>query len=94
MSIYPRAVHVAGVWHQRVQGFNTDESPSAMDALTSLGVNVVLGERVVTWPEDPEHLNGKTKILTTSKGRTFHADLVVSPLAPSFPPSHASVTAL
>jgi len=43
---------------------------------------VVLGERVMTWPEDPEHLNGKTKILTTDKGREFHADLVVRTLYP------------
>jgi len=43
---------------------------------------VVLGERVMTWPEDPEHLNGKTKILTTDKGREFRADLVVRPLCP------------
>jgi hypothetical protein len=48
-----------------------------MDTLQKLGVNVVLGERVMTWPEDPEHLNGKTKILTTDKGREFHADLIV-----------------
>jgi len=43
---------------------------------------VVLGERVMTWPEDPEHLNGKTKILTTDKGREFRADLVVRPPHP------------
>jgi len=49
-----------------------------MTALEKLGVNVVLGERVMTWPEDPEHMNGKDKILTTDKGREFHADLVVS----------------
>ena len=48
-----------------------------MDALQSLGVEVVLGERVMVWPEDPEHLNGKTKTLVTDKGREFHADLVV-----------------
>jgi hypothetical protein len=50
-----------------------------MTTLEKLGVNVVLGERVMTWPEDPEHMNGKDKILTTDKGREFHADLVVSP---------------
>jgi hypothetical protein len=49
-----------------------------MTTLQKLGVNVVLGERVMTWPEDPEHLNEKTKVLTTDKGREFHADLVVS----------------
>ena len=48
-----------------------------MDTLNKLGVNVVLGERVMTWPEDPEHLNGNTKVLTTDKGREFHADLIV-----------------
>lgn len=49
-----------------------------MDALTNLGVEVVLGERVKVWPEDPEHLNGKPKTIITDKGREFHADLVVS----------------
>jgi len=51
-----------------------------MTTLENLGVHVVLGERVMTWPEDPEHMNGKDKILTTDKGREFHADLVVSHL--------------
>lgn len=49
-----------------------------MAALDRLGVNVVLGERVTTWPEDPEHLNGKDKVVQTNHGKVFHADLVVS----------------
>lgn len=43
-----------------------------------MGVEVVLGERVVTWPDEPEPLDGKTKYVTTDKGRTFEADIVVS----------------
>lgn len=42
-----------------------------------MGVEVVLGERVVTWPDEPETLDGKTKYVTTDKGRTFEADIVV-----------------
>ncbi|OCF55817.1 hypothetical protein L486_06570 [Kwoniella mangroviensis CBS 10435] len=45
--------------------------------LKKLGVEVVLGERVMTWPKDPELLDGKKKIVTTDHGRTFEADLVL-----------------
>jgi hypothetical protein len=48
-----------------------------MEGLKRLKVEVVLGERVTTWPEDPEHLNGKEKVVRTNHGREFHADLVV-----------------
>ncbi|WVQ98865.1 hypothetical protein IAU59_005996 [Kwoniella sp. CBS 9459] len=66
-----------------------------MEGLKKLGVDVVLGERVMTWPEHPELLDGKKKIVTTDHGRTFEADLVLpctgqkphvallAPLAPS-----------
>jgi NAD(P)H-nitrite reductase large subunit len=47
-----------------------------VEGLDRLGVNVVLGERVVTWPNEPEHL-GRPKILRTDKGRQFEADLVL-----------------
>ncbi|WWC89738.1 uncharacterized protein L201_004663 [Kwoniella dendrophila CBS 6074] len=48
-----------------------------IEELKKLGVEVVLGERVMTWPKDPEILNGKKKIVTTDHGRTFEADLVL-----------------
>ena len=48
-----------------------------VDALQKLGVDVVLGERVVTWPQDPESLDGQMKVLRTDNGRQFEADLVV-----------------
>ncbi|OCF36465.1 hypothetical protein I317_04720 [Kwoniella heveanensis CBS 569] len=66
-----------------------------IDGLKKLGVEVVLGERVMTWPEHPELLDGKKKVVTTDHGRTFEADLVLpctgqkphvallAPLAPS-----------
>ncbi|GFZ45687.1 hypothetical protein JCM24511_03416 [Saitozyma sp. JCM 24511] len=47
-----------------------------VEGLDRLGVNVVLGERIVTWPNEPEHL-GRPKILRTDKGRQFEADLVL-----------------
>lgn len=31
----------------------------------------------MTWPEEPENLDGKVKFLRTDKGRQFEADLVV-----------------
>lgn len=49
-----------------------------MESLNKLGVNVVLGERVVTWPDNPGNLDGEPKITTTDKGRTFTADLVLA----------------
>ncbi|OWZ57378.1 oxidoreductase [Cryptococcus neoformans c45] len=48
-----------------------------IEALTKMGVEVVLGERVVTWPDEPETLDGKTKYVTTDKSRTFEADIVL-----------------
>ncbi|TYJ56630.1 hypothetical protein B9479_002722 [Cryptococcus floricola] len=48
-----------------------------VEHLAKLGVEVVLGERVMTWPDEPEILDGKPKIVTTDKGRTFEADLVL-----------------
>jgi len=48
-----------------------------MERLHELGVDLVLGERVVTWPDEPEKLDGKVKVLRTDKGRQFEADLIV-----------------
>ncbi|WVR05319.1 hypothetical protein IAU60_002333 [Kwoniella sp. DSM 27419] len=48
-----------------------------IEGLKKLGVEVVLGERVMTWPKDPEVLDGKKKIVMTDHGRTFEADLVL-----------------
>ncbi|WWC60923.1 uncharacterized protein I303_103499 [Kwoniella dejecticola CBS 10117] len=50
---------------------------SLIEELKKLGVEVVLGERVMTWPKDPEVLDGKKKIVTTDHGRTFEADIVL-----------------
>jgi len=49
-----------------------------MKGLKKLDVNVVLGERVTEWPDEPEKLNGKIKRVVTDKGSVFEADLVVS----------------
>ena len=49
-----------------------------MKGLNKLGVNVVLGERVVEWPDSPERLDGRIKKVVTDKGSEFEADLVVS----------------
>ncbi|WWD16049.1 hypothetical protein CI109_100474 [Kwoniella shandongensis] len=49
-----------------------------LESFQKLGVEVVLGERVMSWPEEMEELNGKTKIVTTDKGRIFEADLVLA----------------
>lgn len=45
--------------------------------LEKLGVEVVLGERVTTWPEEPERLDGRTKVVRTDKGGVYEADLVL-----------------
>ncbi|ORY24986.1 hypothetical protein BCR39DRAFT_545485 [Naematelia encephala] len=50
---------------------------AVMEALNKLKINVVLGERVVTWPQEPEHIDGKLKVLRTDKGRQFEAELVL-----------------
>ncbi|ORX40015.1 hypothetical protein BD324DRAFT_615943 [Kockovaella imperatae] len=48
-----------------------------VERLATLGVNVVLGERVMTAPDHAEHYDGKVKHLLTDKGRQFDADLVL-----------------
>lgn len=48
-----------------------------MENLKSLGVETILGERVLTWPENPECLDGEEKLVTTDKGRQFTADIVL-----------------
>ena len=48
-----------------------------MENLKRLGVETVLGERVLTWPTNPECLDGEEKLVTTDKGRTFTADIVL-----------------
>lgn len=50
---------------------------SVVKGLKKLGVNVVLGERVMEWPTDPEKLDGNPKIVVTDKGTKFTADLVL-----------------
>jgi phytoene dehydrogenase-like protein len=55
-----------------------------MKGLKKLDVNVVLGERVTEWPDEPERLNGKTKRVVTDKGSVFEADLVVSCCDPAY----------
>lgn len=42
-----------------------------------LGVNVVLGERVMEWPTNPGVVDGTTKTVTTNKGSKLTADLVL-----------------
>lgn len=49
-----------------------------IEGLKKQDVEVVLGDRVVTWPREPEDLDGHVKILTTDKGKQFEADIVVS----------------
>ncbi|KAL7424159.1 hypothetical protein Q5752_001745 [Cryptotrichosporon argae] len=48
-----------------------------LKGLHDVGVEVVLGERVVTWPDEPEILDGRVKVVRTDKGREFEADLVL-----------------
>lgn len=50
---------------------------SVIKGLKKLNVNLVLGERVVEWPIDPEKLDGKVKKVVTDKGSVYEADLVV-----------------
>jgi NADH dehydrogenase FAD-containing subunit len=48
-----------------------------MESLKQLGIQTVLGERVMTWPEHPEILDGKLKTLVTSTGRKLTAEMVL-----------------
>lgn len=48
-----------------------------LESLEKLGVNVILGERVMQWPEHPEILDGTPKTLITSSGRTLSAEMVL-----------------
>ena len=50
---------------------------SVMESLKQLGIRTVLGERVVSWPESPEILDGKLKTLVTSTGRELTAEMVL-----------------
>lgn len=42
-----------------------------------LGIKVVLGERVMEWPENPNVVDGTPKTVTTNKGTKLSADLVL-----------------
>ncbi|BEI87773.1 uncharacterized protein CcaverHIS019_0104910 [Cutaneotrichosporon cavernicola] len=48
---------------------------AAINGLEALGVRVVLGQRVVHWPAS--NAEGVEKVVTTDKGETFIADLVL-----------------
>jgi len=48
-----------------------------MESLTQLGIRTVLGERVMSWPEHPETLDGNLKTLVTSTGRELTAEMVL-----------------
>lgn len=48
-----------------------------LENLKRLGVNVILGERVMQWPEHPEILDGNLKTLVTSTGRQLTAEMVL-----------------
>jgi len=48
-----------------------------MESLKQLGIQTILGERVMTWPENPEILDGKVKTLVTSTGRALTAEMVL-----------------
>jgi len=78
MPLYPVEVHIAGQWPLIYRSSKLITARTVMDSLNKLGVEYVLGERVMTWPDDPEHLDGQVKILRTDKGRQFEADIVVS----------------
>lgn len=43
----------------------------------ALGVRLILGERVLKWPENPQVVDGKTKVVKTSKGTEIAGDLVL-----------------
>lgn len=48
-----------------------------MKSLNRLGVNVILGERVMKWPDHPEVLDGRLKTLVTSAGRELTAEMIL-----------------
>lgn len=80
LPIYPIKLHVTGrlLFSIPFLLWLSADKNAVMEALTKMGVDVVLGERVMTWPDEPEVLDGKTKYVTTDKGRTFEADIVVN----------------
>jgi NADH dehydrogenase FAD-containing subunit len=50
---------------------------SVMESLNNLGVNVILGERVMKWPDHPEVLDRRLKTLVTSAGRELTAEMIL-----------------
>lgn len=46
--------------------------------LQRVGVDLILGERVTSWPADPLVLDGRDKTITTETGRTVTADIVLA----------------
>lgn len=53
------------------------DSTVVLQSLEKLGVNIILGERVMQWPEHPEILDGELKTLVTSTGRRISAEMVL-----------------
>lgn len=47
-----------------------------------LGINYSLGDRVLTWPENPGFVDGKTKTVVTEKGATYEGDIVLACTGP------------
>lgn len=47
-----------------------------------LGINYSLGDRVLTWPENPGFVDGKTKTVVTEKGKTYEGDIVLACTGP------------
>lgn len=48
-----------------------------IDKMAKLDIDVVLGDRVISWPDDPEVFDGRIKTIRTQGSRSFAADLIL-----------------
>jgi NADH dehydrogenase FAD-containing subunit len=74
MPLYPIEMHNGS---ECIRLFCFPRLIPVMKSLQQLGVIVVLGERVMTWPEHPEILDGNLKTLVTSAGRQLTAEMIL-----------------
>lgn len=73
------------VLHSREQllpVYHSEAHDVVIQRFKELGVKYALGDRVIEWPENPGFVDGKPKRVTTQKGVTYEADLVLACTGP------------
>lgn len=77
LPIYPIEMHDGSEYQNSLRSSAQSSLMSVVEHLKLLGIKLILGERVLTWPENPDTLHDHLKILETSSGRVLSADLVL-----------------